>query len=121
MSTRAVVRFFRTDQETIDAAIYHHSDGYPSHMEDELERFLEWNKREFPGNEREDHASYLAFRYCVFLAKGLAYSRSGYDYDGYSFGIVKPDYSDFAYRYDVYTFNDKDERPMIVRSDGREE
>ena len=91
MSTRCTTHFVFDD--TPQAIIYRHTDGYPEKAGVDLQAFLKECKK-LPDSRLND-PSYLAARYVVYLA------RDALSPNFISVGVCLEDPSDIEYRYTV--------------------
>jgi len=106
VSTRASVKF---RDKNASVRVYHHADGYPEHMEAELDAFFAYCEGHLTWDNRFDDAEYLAARYVYWLTTAGFYL--GVPWDGYSVGIQERLHGDESYGYVVHCMGTG--RPLV--------
>ena len=95
MSTRATIHFQQNNKDR--AIVYRHSDGYPSELGKDLERFLD-DLKEIRDNGYDD-AEYLAAKYVVWQTQQHLDRQQHYHLHVIGIGIVMQDPGDIEFRY----------------------
>lgn len=124
MSTRSTTHFVSGYEQTPEAIIYRHSDGYPEGHGRDLSLFFQ-AVEEQTEDRRFTDPSYLAAKLVVWLADRFAqryeHTANGYEYvksqplDFLSVGVVQEDPGDIEYRYVVDCGRlDAAQRPTIT-------
>lgn len=101
MSTRASIHFCYHNEKKPVAIIYRHSDGYPEGLGADLERFINYLKKNVKDNRFSD-PSYLAAKWVVWDALQMdSKGKATATLDFLGVGICMEDAGDIEYIYKV--------------------